>query len=430
MFSVEIHEQARQSPLRRAAVRARNVTASPGKRLDPTTQRRMRAAYGFDFSKIPIHTDDEAARSAREFNAAAYALGGHVVFGKDRYAPGTTHGDRLLAHELWHAIQQQESLARPTSTPSISGAHDSTEHEAERAAQQAIAVPRTPVAQSFVRAQPLHHGAGSVILRQIETRDVGRGEQSGFARLPQLVQRLNGMSSGVTYGLNGASLTYVVRDGGTPSPFDRTMMSIIDLPAVVPLRLTSRQGLLGSRAAGFNDQVIIDSFQSGYVDIDDLLASTDLGLQTALVHVLTERSTTRDYARRLGTPSLGADFGGGHARGIAAEERLLRDYFDDPTIRALAEPIHAAIGPGSRITVRVYRNSRRDTLQWRMVRGAGANAGVDPSSIRVITRDGRTLSAEEYRDLLDGERIAGQKRRERLGGATEYMQGGRRVPPP
>lgn len=60
----------------------------------------------FDFGKIRIHDDPTAAESAQALNANAYTVGNHVVFGTGQYAPHTTHGRRLIAHELTHVVQQ------------------------------------------------------------------------------------------------------------------------------------------------------------------------------------------------------------------------------------------------------------------------------------------------------------------------------------
>lgn len=411
-------------PSPRLAASLRRGLSSPGQRVDPLTLERLGTAFRGDFTAVRVHTDPEAARSAREMGAQAYTAGRHIVFAEGRYAPGTSAGDHLLAHELAHVAQQQDAPDPHASALSVGDADDLAEQEAEHTAFTAARADGTRSADLRPR------GPRTRVRRRVEMRDVGRGEQSGFARLPEFIERLNAMSTGLTYALAGANLTYTVKAGGTLSEFDRMMMRFIDLPAVLPLRLTSRSGLLGSPATGFHDQVISDAFTSGYLDIDDILASTDLGLQVALAHILTERSATRDYARRLGTPGLDAAFAGPHARGITAEEQVLRDFFGDPTIRALPEPVHPAIGAGSHITARNYRNSRRDIIQWRILRGSGKSAGVDPNSIRVLTRDGRTLTAEEYRDLLLAERIRTQIERERLGGATEYSEGGRRIPAP
>lgn len=67
-----------------------------------------------DFSQVHIHTDAQAAESARAVNALAYTVGQHLIFGTGQYAPGTTAGNRLLAHELTHTIQQRSFSALQT----------------------------------------------------------------------------------------------------------------------------------------------------------------------------------------------------------------------------------------------------------------------------------------------------------------------------
>jgi len=61
---------------------------------------------GPDFSRVRIHTGAAAAKSALAVNARAYTVGQNVVFGVGEYAPGTSAGRSLLAHELMHVVQQ------------------------------------------------------------------------------------------------------------------------------------------------------------------------------------------------------------------------------------------------------------------------------------------------------------------------------------
>src|SRR4051794_8841210 len=116
-----------------AAVPTR-VPAEPGRRLDPGTVRRMAAAYRFDFTDVRVHDGAEGARSAAALDAAAYTVGNHVVFGADRYAPGTAGGDELLAHELWHVVQQRGRPGGAPASAPVRPAHDVLEQEADRAA--------------------------------------------------------------------------------------------------------------------------------------------------------------------------------------------------------------------------------------------------------------------------------------------------------
>lgn len=69
----------------------------------------MESSLGHDFSRVRIHTDEAAARSARRLGARAYTVGPHVVLGADRYRPDPA-GRRLLAHELVHVVQQGGAL--------------------------------------------------------------------------------------------------------------------------------------------------------------------------------------------------------------------------------------------------------------------------------------------------------------------------------
>jgi hypothetical protein len=82
------------------------VLRSPGQPLDPETRTFMEPRFGQDFSQVRIYTDAKAAESAQTLNATAYTMGRNIVFGKDQYVPETLEGQRLLAHELTHVIQQ------------------------------------------------------------------------------------------------------------------------------------------------------------------------------------------------------------------------------------------------------------------------------------------------------------------------------------
>jgi len=62
--------------------------------------------FDHDFSQVRIHADTRSAESAKMMNARAYTLGRDIVFGSGQYGPMTAEGQRLLAHELTHVMQQ------------------------------------------------------------------------------------------------------------------------------------------------------------------------------------------------------------------------------------------------------------------------------------------------------------------------------------
>jgi archaellum component FlaC len=88
-----------------------------GRPLDAGVREGMEAHLGMDLSPVRVHDDPEAAQSARSINAQAYTAGGHIYFSSGSYAPQSADGQRLLAHELVHVVQQSGgSAARVTAT--------------------------------------------------------------------------------------------------------------------------------------------------------------------------------------------------------------------------------------------------------------------------------------------------------------------------
>ena len=86
------------------------VLSSPGQPLDPATRTFMEPRFGHDFAKVRVHTNNRAAESVEAVNARAYTVGNHIVFGAGQHEPGGSRGQRLLAHELTHVVQQNDGL--------------------------------------------------------------------------------------------------------------------------------------------------------------------------------------------------------------------------------------------------------------------------------------------------------------------------------
>ena len=89
------------------------VLARPGLPLEPALKRDMELRFGHDFSRVRLHTDAAAARSADDLDARAFTAGRHIVFGSREFAPETTTGRHLLAHELTHVVQQSAADTSP-----------------------------------------------------------------------------------------------------------------------------------------------------------------------------------------------------------------------------------------------------------------------------------------------------------------------------
>lgn len=72
----------------------------------------MEPRFGYDFSRVRVHSTGNAPQSAESLNAHAYTFGQDIVFADGRYSPDTGPGRQLLAHELAHVVQQQHGAAR------------------------------------------------------------------------------------------------------------------------------------------------------------------------------------------------------------------------------------------------------------------------------------------------------------------------------
>jgi hypothetical protein len=102
------------------------VLHAPGQPLDGSTRAFMEARFGHNFSNVRVHTDATAAQSAKAVSSLAYTVGRDVVFGAGQYAPHTSQGRRLVAHELAHVLQQRGS--QPGSAP-LSCSNESASEE-------------------------------------------------------------------------------------------------------------------------------------------------------------------------------------------------------------------------------------------------------------------------------------------------------------
>jgi hypothetical protein len=90
----------------------------------------MESRFGRSFRGVSVHTEREAATSARLLQAKAYTVGNDVVFSQGHFAPDTSEGKRLLAHELAHVVQQSRGGSVPPLHPD-----SPLEQAADRAAE-------------------------------------------------------------------------------------------------------------------------------------------------------------------------------------------------------------------------------------------------------------------------------------------------------
>lgn len=158
---------------------------------------RMGRAFGEDFSDVGVELGADA--EAGSHGAFAFTERGRIAFSSGRFAPGTPTGDRVLAHELAHVVQDRLGTA---SDPAIGV--EALEAEAARAAT-AVLEGQSP--RFDEHSAPPHNAGTPRVLRNGDehetlvpvvfgTRDEARTVI--FARLPEPSRAALGWVTGAT----------------------------------------------------------------------------------------------------------------------------------------------------------------------------------------------------------------------------------------
>lgn len=130
------------------------VLRSPGHPLHTSLRTSMEVRFGHDFGPVRVHTDAKSAKSARAVGAMAYTVGRDIVFGADQFKSGSLEGQRLLAHELTHVIQQHGATAEDSSSLKLDEPSACTEDQALRQSQGVVSSAPVPERDS-PRPSPL-----------------------------------------------------------------------------------------------------------------------------------------------------------------------------------------------------------------------------------------------------------------------------------
>lgn len=151
-----------------------------GAALEGRLRRTLEASFRQDLSAVRIHADGAAAQAANSIGARAFTLGNNIWFGRGQYRPETRGGQRLLAHELAHTLQQRGQAATIQPSLLVGGATDATEVAADQAADAVLG--RRPVP---------HLGASRPVIRRARVTSIARGSHDD--------ERMVSMDDGTRY---------------------------------------------------------------------------------------------------------------------------------------------------------------------------------------------------------------------------------------
>ena len=137
------------------------ASSSPGAALPDPLRERLERSLDTDLSSVRVHTGGDSAESARAIAARAYTTVQDVHFAAGAYDPSSSAGQRLIAHEVAHTVQQRGAAPATQARLEISEPGDAHEVEAEAFAD----------AFASGRAMPVRPVAGGVVARAVLQRE-------------------------------------------------------------------------------------------------------------------------------------------------------------------------------------------------------------------------------------------------------------------
>ena len=183
-------------------------TQHTGSALPKSSRSGFESVLGHDLSKVRVHHNQQHNQLAGSLNAKAFTVGSDIFFGRGHYRPGTRDGDRLLAHELTHVVQQSsDSLQARQIEPGLrmGQANDCYEQEAVRVADEFVNDEKVKIKQNSIYSQTSR--ASDVI--QLDEED----EQGFDYNLLPPALSYRGANFGVSADTSAAQLSYFNEEG-------------------------------------------------------------------------------------------------------------------------------------------------------------------------------------------------------------------------
>jgi len=163
---------AARTPASWAALAAR----APAQRPPAGSLGQVERATGANLSDARVRTGSAVDAAARAFGADAFTVGRDIHVASTHYRPGTPAGDRLLAHELTHVVQQGAVDARGAGALGVRPADDTAEHAAHAVASHATVPGGGPRVAPAVQRQVSQKETAGITLDLKELRKIQAGD--------------------------------------------------------------------------------------------------------------------------------------------------------------------------------------------------------------------------------------------------------------
>ncbi len=151
-----------------------------GTPLDQGTRSSMESRFGQSFDDVRVHTDNRASQSAESVGANAYTVGSDIVFRSGHFDTSSATGQRTLAHELTHVVQQRSGPVDGSEAPGgirLSDPSDRFEQAAEQTATQVMSMPASPSSAAPADASAQREMEDDAAVQMLVQRQDTEGEE-------------------------------------------------------------------------------------------------------------------------------------------------------------------------------------------------------------------------------------------------------------
>lgn len=110
-----------------------------GQPLPGDFRAKMEGQFGADFENVRVHTDGDADALNQSLQAKAFTTGSDIFFRQGMYDTSSKEGQKLVAHELTHVVQQGGGQRKPVQPQlKVNPPNDQYEQEADATAEQVV----------------------------------------------------------------------------------------------------------------------------------------------------------------------------------------------------------------------------------------------------------------------------------------------------
>jgi Domain of unknown function (DUF4157) len=162
-----------------------NQARGGGQLLAENIRQPMERSFGADFSGVKVHTDTQSDRLNQSIKAKAFTTGKDIFFRHGEYNPESRGGKELLAHELTHIVQQNNSAFQQIQRQLYSPVFDGSDVEIRLNGSWQIA--------TVISSEPIYEKLGTYIEYTVE--DVNGGEHKFLNTSPHIRAIGNQVSS-------------------------------------------------------------------------------------------------------------------------------------------------------------------------------------------------------------------------------------------